>query len=45
LLRVRSAEMQRTVAKSLSSSLSVGGIGLGGDLGIEAGTGSLTVAP
>jgi len=42
MLRVRFAEMQRSVAKSLSSSLAVGGITLGGDLGISAGTGSLT---
>ncbi len=40
MLRVRFAEMQRTVAKSLSSSLSVAGIGLGGDLGTETGTGA-----
>jgi pilus assembly protein CpaC len=42
MLRVRFAEMQRTVAKSLSSSLSVAGIGFGGDLGVQVGTGSLT---
>jgi pilus assembly protein CpaC len=42
LLRVRFAEMQRSVSKSLSSSLGIQGIGLGGDLGISGGTGTLT---
>jgi pilus assembly protein CpaC len=44
MLRVRFAEMQRTVAKSLSSSLSVAGIGLGGDLGTETGTGAFVAS-
>lgn len=33
MLRVRFAEMSRTVSKSLSSGLSIGGVTLGGDLG------------
>ncbi|KEJ88254.1 type II and III secretion system protein family protein [Sulfitobacter donghicola] len=41
MLKVRFAEMQRSVSKSLSSSLSLGG-GIGSDLGVSAGTGSLT---
>ena len=41
MLKVRFAEMQRSVSKSLSSSLAVQGTGLGGDLGVSAGTGSL----
>lgn len=40
MLRVRFAEMQRSVSKSLSSSLSLGGDLLGGDLGLAAGTGT-----
>jgi pilus assembly protein CpaC len=44
MLRVRFAEMQRTVAKSLSSSLALGGTTLGGDLGVSGGTGTLTQA-
>jgi pilus assembly protein CpaC len=44
MLRVRFAEMQRTVAKSLSSSLALNGIGLGGDLGISGGNGTLNNA-
>ncbi|MEM8576356.1 MAG: type II and III secretion system protein family protein [Pseudomonadota bacterium] len=40
MLKVRFAEMQRTVAKSLSSSLSLNGITAGGDLGINGGTGT-----
>ncbi|SMX37021.1 type II and III secretion system protein family protein [Octadecabacter ascidiaceicola] len=40
MLRVRFAEMQRSVSKSLSSSLSLGGDTLGGDLGLSAGTGT-----
>ncbi|AKS45294.1 pilus assembly protein CpaC [Octadecabacter temperatus] len=40
MLRVRFAEMQRSVSKSLSSSLSLGGSTLGGDLGLSAGTGT-----
>jgi len=45
MLRVRFAEMSRTVSKSLSSSLALQGIGLGGDLGISTGTGTLNTAP
>ena len=41
MLRVRFAEMQRTVSKSLSSSLALGGTALGGDLGISGGTNTL----
>ena len=44
MLRVRFAEMQRSVAKSLSSSLALGGIGLDGDLGISGGTNTLANA-
>ncbi len=44
MLRVRFAEMQRSVAKSLSSSLAIKGIGLGGDLGNVTGTGTLNTA-
>lgn len=40
MLRVRFAEMQRTVAQRLSSGLSVGGITLGGDLGVATSTGT-----
>jgi pilus assembly protein CpaC len=40
MLKVRFAEMQRSVSKSLSSSLSLSGTGLGGDLGISGGTGT-----
>ncbi len=40
MLRVRFAEMQRSVSKSLSSSLSLGGDTLGGDLGLALGTGA-----
>lgn len=40
MLRVRFAEMQRSVSKSLSSSLSLGGNTLGGDLGLALGTGT-----
>ncbi|MCF2869786.1 type II and III secretion system protein family protein [Octadecabacter sp. G9-8] len=40
MLRVRFAEMQRSVSKSLSSSLSLGGDTLGGDLGLALGTGT-----
>lgn len=42
MLRVRFAEMSRSVSKSLSSSLGIAGVGFGGDLGIQGGTGSLT---
>lgn len=41
MLRVRFAEMQRSVAKSLSSSLSLQGTGLGGDLGLSGGANTL----
>lgn len=40
MLKVRFAEMQRSVSKSLSASLALGG-GIGSDLGVSAGTGSL----
>ncbi|AGI66632.1 putative type II/III secretion system protein [Octadecabacter antarcticus 307] len=40
MLRVRFAEMQRSVSKSLSSSLALGGSTLGGDLGLALGTGA-----
>jgi len=41
MLKVRFAEMQRSVSKGLSSSLGIQGTGLGGDLGISAGNGTL----
>jgi pilus assembly protein CpaC len=41
MLKVRFAEMQRSVSKSLSSSLALSG-GIGSDLGVRAGTGALT---
>ncbi|SHJ13738.1 type II and III secretion system protein family protein [Wenxinia saemankumensis] len=41
MLRVRFAEMQRSVAKSLSTSLGLGGTALGGDLGLTGGTNTL----
>jgi pilus assembly protein CpaC len=41
MLKVRFAEMQRSVSKSLSSSLALNGTGFGGDLGINGGTGTL----
>jgi len=44
MLRVRFAEMQRSVSKSLSSSLGLQGIGLGGDLGLAGGTNRLNNA-
>lgn len=44
MLRVQFAEMQRTVSQSLSSSLSLSGIGLGGDLGLAGGTNTLVSA-
>ncbi|GGL75812.1 type II and III secretion system protein family protein [Wenxinia marina] len=44
MLRVRFAEMQRTVAKELSSSLGLGGVALGGDLGLSGGTNALANA-
>ncbi|SPF80965.1 type II and III secretion system protein family protein [Pseudoprimorskyibacter insulae] len=40
MLKVRFAEMQRSVSKSLQSSLATGGSVLGGDLGLELGTGN-----
>ncbi|MCR9125552.1 MAG: type II and III secretion system protein family protein [Rhodobacteraceae bacterium] len=40
MLKVRFAEMQRSVSKSLSSSLSLNGTGFGGDLGINGGSGT-----
>ncbi len=40
MLKVRFAEMQRTVSKSLSSSLALDGSVLSGDLGINGGTGT-----
>jgi len=39
MLRVRFAEMQRSVSKQLSSSIALGGNTLGGDLGVALGTG------
>jgi pilus assembly protein CpaC len=44
MLRVRFAEMSRSVSKSLSSSLAVRGIGLGGDLGLAGGTNTLNTS-
>jgi len=41
MLRVRFAEMQRSVAKSLSSSLTLQGTTLGGDLGLSGGANTL----
>ncbi|QUJ75315.1 type II and III secretion system protein family protein [Sulfitobacter albidus] len=43
MLKVRFAEMQRSVSKSLSSSLALGG-GIGSDLGVRGGTGSLVTS-
>lgn len=40
MLKVRFAEMQRSVSKSLSSSLALNGSALGGDLGLSGGTGT-----
>ncbi|WP_417719840.1 type II and III secretion system protein family protein [Salipiger sp.] len=40
MLKVRFAEMQRSVAKTLRSSLSLGGNLLGGDLGVSSETGT-----
>ncbi|NBC34766.1 MAG: general secretion pathway protein [Alphaproteobacteria bacterium] len=40
MLRVRFAEMQRSVSKQLSSSVAIGGDALGGDLGTSIGTGA-----
>ncbi|WP_368187044.1 type II and III secretion system protein family protein [Aestuariibius sp. HNIBRBA575] len=44
MLRVRFAEMQRSVSKSLSSSLALQGTTLGGDLGVNGGGGAFTTA-
>ncbi|RYG92918.1 type II and III secretion system protein family protein [Loktanella sp. IMCC34160] len=44
MLKVRFAEMQRSVSKSLSSSLAIQGTTLGGDLGINGGSNTLTTA-
>ena len=44
MLRVRFAEMQREVSKSLSSSLALSGIGFGGDLGLAGGTNTLNTS-
>ncbi|SHG87160.1 pilus assembly protein CpaC [Cognatiyoonia sediminum] len=41
MLKVRFAEMQRSVSKSLSSSLAVQGTALGGDLGTSGGSNTL----
>ncbi|RBI86587.1 general secretion pathway protein [Rhodosalinus halophilus] len=38
MLKVRFAEMQRSVSKSLGTSLALGGSALGGDLGVQSGT-------
>ncbi len=42
LLKVRFAEMNRSVRKSLSSSLAINGIGSNGDIGAVGGTGTYT---
>ena len=44
MLKVRFAEMQRSVSKSLSSSLAVQGTLLSGDLGLNAGTNTLNTS-
>ncbi len=44
MLKVRFAEMNRSVSKSLSSSLSLGGSVLSGDLGISGGNGTTVSA-
>ncbi len=41
MLKVRFAEMQRSVSKSLSSSLALGGSALGGNLSVRGGTNTL----
>ncbi len=41
MLKVRFAEMQRAVSKSLSSSIAAQGTGFGGNLGTSSGTGTL----
>ena len=45
LLKVRFAEMQRNVSKSLSASLGFNGTVLGGDLGLNGGTGRYANQP
>ncbi|MEO9573460.1 MAG: type II and III secretion system protein family protein [Tateyamaria sp.] len=40
MLKVRFAEMNRSVSKSLSSSWAIGGTGAGGDVGISGGSGT-----
>ncbi len=42
MLRVRFAEMNRTVSQSLSSSLALGGTAMGGDLGVRGSSNALT---
>ncbi|MCX7561156.1 type II and III secretion system protein family protein [Sulfitobacter sp. F26204] len=44
MMKVRFAEMQRNVSKSLSSSLSLNGV-LGGSTGLNGGTGTTNAAP
>ncbi|WP_342076733.1 type II and III secretion system protein family protein [Yoonia sp. SS1-5] len=44
MLKVRFAEMQRSVSKSLSSSIGIQGTALSGDLGLSAGTNSTNTA-
>lgn len=44
MLKVRFAEMQRSVSKSLSSSLALNGTGFNGDLAINSGTGTNNTA-
>ncbi|MEO1177596.1 MAG: pilus assembly protein N-terminal domain-containing protein, partial [Pseudomonadota bacterium] len=44
MLKVRFAEMERNVSKSLSSSLALNGITLDGDLGVNSGTGPLNTS-
>ncbi len=44
MLKVRFAEMERNVSKSLSSSLALNGITLDGDLGVNSGTGTLNTS-
>lgn len=43
MLKVRFAEMSRTVSKKLASSLALGGDLFGGDVGLQAGTGQAAV--
>lgn len=44
MLKVRFAEMQRSVSKNLSASLGVRGTAAGGDLGVVSGTGNFTAS-